>query len=106
MNSTDSKVHEFFKANFPEIYTTILTFEDYENPNCVLNPNNYYSKNYVFGAEHAITESALKCSTLIDNKDGISIETNDFFVNPTLGNYSLKDGVDYADNHFSKIGRY
>lgn len=104
-NETDSRKLEFYKTRFPEAFTMILTFEDYKNPDCMIYPKNYYSKNYVFGGTHTITQSGIDCSTLIDNKDGISLETNDYFVNPSKGDYSIKDGVDFADNHFDKIGR-
>ncbi len=104
-NETDPDKLNFYKTRFPEVFTMILTFEDYKNPDCMIYPKNYYSKNYVFGSTHLITQSGLDCSTLIDNKDGISLETNDFFVNPSIGDYSIKNGVDYADIQFDKIGR-
>ncbi|MBR4661985.1 MAG: hypothetical protein IKO92_04565, partial [Clostridia bacterium] len=31
---------------------------------------------------------------------------NPIFVNPTLGDYRIRDGVDFPDYHFEDIGRY
>ncbi|MBQ6789404.1 MAG: S-layer homology domain-containing protein [Clostridia bacterium] len=104
-NESDPVKLNFYKTRFPEVFTMILTFEDYKDSNCMINPKNYYSKNYVFGSTHVYRQSALDCSTIIENKDDISLDTNDYFVNPSIGDYSIKDGADFADNHFDKIGR-
>ena len=34
------------------------------------------------------------------------LDENPVFVNPTLGDYRIRDGVDFPDFHFEKIGRY
>ncbi|MBR3416673.1 MAG: S-layer homology domain-containing protein [Clostridia bacterium] len=44
-------------------------------------------------------------STIEDNIP-YSFEDNPLFVNPTRGDYRLRDGVDFPDFHFEDIGRY
>ncbi len=44
-------------------------------------------------------------STIEDNIP-YSFEDNPLFVNPTRGDYRLRDGVDFPDIHFEDIGRY
>ena len=39
------------------------------------------------------------------NKE-LTTDTNDYFVDPTNGDYSPKDSSVMPNNHFDKIGRY
>ena len=43
---------------------------------------------------------------MIENNVGYTVEENPMFVNPTAGNYSLREGADFPDYHFEMIGRY
>ena len=48
----------------------------------------------------------LRYST-VENNRGISLKENPLFVNPTLGDYRIRDDVtDFPDIEFEKIGRY
>ncbi|MBR3416387.1 MAG: S-layer homology domain-containing protein [Clostridia bacterium] len=42
----------------------------------------------------------------VDGNVGYSFGENPIFVNPTLGDYRIRDGVDFPDIHFEDIGRY
>lgn len=46
-------------------------------------------------------------STAVGEKNGnYSVDENPFFVNPSIGDYSIREGVDFYDIPFEKIGRY
>ena len=40
------------------------------------------------------------------NNSFYNTSENPLFVNPTLGDYRIRDGVDFPDIEFEKIGRY
>ncbi|MBR7032319.1 MAG: S-layer homology domain-containing protein, partial [Clostridia bacterium] len=50
-------------------------------------------------------EALLKFSTVADNL-GFTTRENPFFVNPTRGDYRVKDGADCANVDFMSAGRY
>ena len=57
------------------------------------------------GAEPDYNEMIRRYSTIEDNVSYTS-EENPLFVNPTIGDYRIRDGVDFPDIEFEKIGRY
>ena len=42
----------------------------------------------------------------IEGNAAYSYADNPIFVNPTLGDYRIRDGADFPDIQFEKIGRY
>ncbi|MBQ8525056.1 MAG: S-layer homology domain-containing protein [Clostridia bacterium] len=62
--------------------------------------------NYMIGdlESEFVDDVELFCE--ISNNPTLTTEENPLFTNPTLGDYSIKEGVDFLDNQFSKIGRY
>ena len=50
-------------------------------------------------------ELLVKYSTIEDNIV-FPIEENPLFVNPTIGDYRIRDGAEFPDIHFEDIGRY
>ncbi len=50
-------------------------------------------------------EILAKYST-IENNDALTFADNPLFVNPTAGDYRVKDGAEFPDIQFEKIGRY
>ena len=58
-----------------------------------------------YGAEHTFREEMAKYS-VIENNLAFTLEENPVFVNPTLGDYRIRSGVDFPDLQFEKIGRY
>ena len=61
--------------------------------------------NYAFGADNEIAEDVSLFSK-VENNLHFSLDENPIFTNPTLGDYSIREGVDFLDNQFYKIGRY
>ena len=43
---------------------------------------------------------------LKDGTETFTTDENPLFVNPTRGDYRLRDGVDFPDIHFEDIGRH
>ncbi|MBQ2469077.1 MAG: hypothetical protein II503_05265, partial [Clostridia bacterium] len=42
----------------------------------------------------------------VTNETGFTLDENPLFVNPSRGDYRIRDGVDFPDIHFEEIGRY
>ena len=57
------------------------------------------------GAERVYSETISKYS-VIENNVTYSTRENPIFVNPTLGDYRIRDGVNFSDVQFESIGRY
>ena len=51
------------------------------------------------------SETLMKYSTIEDNI-GYKLDENPLFVNPTLGDYRIRSGVDFPDIRFEYMGRY
>ncbi|MBR6290287.1 MAG: right-handed parallel beta-helix repeat-containing protein, partial [Clostridia bacterium] len=49
---------------------------------------------------------ALKLFGNYEGNMGYTLEENPLFVNPTIGDYRIREGVDFPDIEFEKIGRY
>ncbi|MBQ7475512.1 MAG: right-handed parallel beta-helix repeat-containing protein, partial [Clostridia bacterium] len=48
----------------------------------------------------------LKKYSVIEDNVGITTDQNPLFVNPSRGDYRVKDGAGFPDIHFEEIGRY
>ena len=42
----------------------------------------------------------------MENNRAYGLDENPFFVNPTIGDYRIKEGADCPDFPFEEIGRY
>ncbi len=86
-----------------------LDFADVGEKNFVLAPTNTFCDNLFIndnrqtgiyiggnGADYATVEGNRACG----------LDENPIFVNPTLGDYRIREGVDFPDIEFEKIGRY
>ena len=69
-------------------------------------PINYCHNNYHF--DGAMSEFADKWVELSDHENNLEFaaDENPIFTDPTHGDYSIRDGVEFMDNHFDKVGRY
>ncbi|MBR3423684.1 MAG: hypothetical protein IKG80_04260, partial [Clostridia bacterium] len=61
--------------------------------------------NGFIGSGDAIGEPVKLYGEVYDNVT-TPMDENPYFVNPTRGDYSLKDGVDFFYIPFEKMGRY
>ena len=48
----------------------------------------------------------LKKHSVIEDNAGIKTDENPYFINPSIGDYRMRDGADFPDIHFEDIGRY
>ena len=93
---------------WPGYFDISLDLDDWQKPEFCMNSSLVITGNVEInkgGTAREYDETISKYSVIEDNH-GYSIEENPLFVNPTLGDYRLKSGVDFPDYHFEEIGRY
>jgi hypothetical protein len=69
--------------------------------------NTIIADSTTLGSEYLenISDNVLKYATKIEASDKYTIDENPYFVDPTHGNYTVRDGVE-LDLPFEKMGRY
>ncbi len=96
-------------ANWPEIFELTTDLEKWDDPSFVLARNETIVNNRFINEDASIAvptrEYIVKYSTIEDNI-GYTLDENPFFVNPSLGDYRIREGVDFPDIGFERIGRY
>ncbi|MBQ6262575.1 MAG: S-layer homology domain-containing protein [Clostridia bacterium] len=93
---------------WPGYFDISLDLDDWQKPEFCMNSSLVITGNVEInraGAVGEYDETISKYST-IENNVGYTTAENPMFVNPTAGDYSLREGVDFPDYHFEKIGRY
>ena len=98
-----------WKELWPELYDIVAIRKDpscYKETDLYKAPMNYCHNNYHF--DGASSEFADKWVELSDHENNLTFaaDENPIFVDPTHGDYSIRDGVEYLDNHFDMVGRY
>ena len=101
-----------FEKYYPEVFELSLDLADVDSPSFVLNPVNEIHGNYFFEAngvhhtEETLTyEGSVRWCDIKDNRF-LTLEENPIFVNPTKGDYRIRDGADFPDIRFDLVGRY
>ncbi len=96
-------------AQWPEIFDLTTDLDKWDDPNFVLARNETVTNNRFINWDAKIyvptNEYVVRYST-IEGNVGYTLDENPFFVNPSRGDYRLKDGVDFPDIKFEDIGRY
>ena len=59
----------------------------------------------MFGSGYNVADEIKQYGEVYDNTV-FTEEENPLFVNPTIGDYRIRDDVDFPDIEFEKIGRY
>ncbi|MBR6915375.1 MAG: S-layer homology domain-containing protein [Clostridia bacterium] len=111
-------IFEFFDANpelkkeaeekwpgFFDITTDTSRWQEREfceNSSLVITGNRSFNKT---AKQPEFKELLVKYSTIEDNI-AFTFEDNPYFVNPTRGDYRIRDGAEFPDIQFEKIGRY
>lgn len=77
------------------------------DPDFIINPSYcVLENNYAFGiTDHYIHADVPKFST-VKNNPLFSLAENPLFVNPTLGDYSIREDADFFKIPYKEIGRY
>ena len=112
--------NELWASRFPNLAKMVYDMNDmtpyFEDPYCVLNPalNEVYD-NVIIATERRIEggslleeyyERAVRFATRLEESKVISTSENPYFVDPTHGDYSLREDADFIDIPYEKIGRY
>ena len=94
----------------PEVFGLSVDPADILKSNFVLAPYNVLKNNLSVSLHPEIEKVSVDDSIgdLVDVEGNRTVGTdvNPGFINPTLGDYRLKDGADFIDIPYSEIGRY
>ena len=105
----NTEAGKIWKERWPELYDILAICNDpscYKDTDLYNKPIAYCHNNYCFdGASHNFRDEWVENGDLENNVD-IPEGENPLFVNPTFGDYTIKDGAGIMDNHFAEIGRY
>ena len=113
VSNPDSPRARVYRERWPDMFNVDINSDDPLDPNSWRAPNNtitgnvYFKYNAESGVDtmnHVEPDTAAVCT--IENNSFYNTAENPIFVNPTLGDYRVRDGVDFPDIEFEKIGRY
>ena len=93
----------------PEVLNYHLDYNNMDDKYFVMNPVNKVRDNVYInstGKTDVMHEKYTAIYVTVEGSRGYTFEENPMFVNPTLGDYRLREGVDFPDIEFEKIGRY
>ena len=113
LSDPDSPRTKVFLERWPDIFNVTLDYSDLYDPNCCIAPNNTVTGNRYFdfdGVRGVDTmnnfEPQARAVSTIENNEYYTTGDNPLFVNPSIGDYRLKDGTGFPDLRFELIGRY
>ena len=93
----------------PEVLNYHLDYNNMDDDYFVMNPVNTVKDNVYIngtGKTDVMGEKYTQIYVTVEGSRGYTFEENPMFVNPTLGDYRVREGVDFPDIEFEKIGRY
>ncbi len=94
----------------PGILRCHMDFDNMDDVGFYLNPVNAVRDNVYFNPEGAFQEpfesGYLAEYVTVEGSRGFTFAENPCFVNPTLGDYRIREGSGFPDIQFEKIGRY
>ena len=104
------EMEEGFRKNFPEVFDLSVDLNDVDSPSFVLNPVNEIKGNAYFNKEGRdyeidLYEQVRKWVIVEDNKI-FGLDENPYFVNPTAGDYRIREDAGFPDIFFELAGRY
>ncbi len=100
--------YDLWRETWPLLYDFYLDFEDVDKGSqCIYYTVNYIKNNLLFDTTYSVHEGSIadKFGEIEGNLE-LTTDTNDYFVNPSIGDYSPKEDVSMPNNHFDMIGRY
>ncbi|MCQ2455773.1 MAG: hypothetical protein MJ096_00285 [Clostridia bacterium] len=98
--------YEVWKAQFPSLYELEPDVEHPENYNSFFCPWNSIHHNLLVNATSNVFNCATERLGDVHDNEWLDDSENPYFVDPTRGDYTLKDGVTFFEIPFEKIGRY
>jgi len=105
--SKDSPYYPLWYDEWPLLFDFSLDINDAGNYDCIFHTINYIKNNHLVGMSADFEENSI-ADVFGEIKDNSEYEKdeNPIFVDPTHGDYSIREGVGLEDNHFAEIGRY
>ncbi|MBQ7474424.1 MAG: S-layer homology domain-containing protein, partial [Clostridia bacterium] len=99
-----------FEEKYPEVFDMSLDLADVNSPAFVLNPYNVIRGNLSITrtreSEEDLIGEVSRPWCVIEGNTFFTREENPIFVNPTRGDYRIREGADFPDIHFEEVGRY
>ena len=105
----DSAYRAAVEEKWPEMLKIHLNYDDLDDPYLANNPVTYIKNNVYVNTEGKTPVTDRKYEliyTTYENEKAYTYGENPIYVNPTLGDYRIREGVDFPDIHFEEIGRY
>ncbi|MBQ7475289.1 MAG: S-layer homology domain-containing protein [Clostridia bacterium] len=100
---------EALRERRPGVDSLILDFDRAGEKDFILAPTNSFIGNLFINSDAAalidFRELAERYVTN-ENNEGYTFDQNPVFVNPTRGDYRIREGAGFPDIRFEKIGRY
>ena len=101
------KNYDKWYERWPEMYDFSIDPADVGKEHCLFTTITYLENNVRIDDDGKFTIPEMtEMFGEAKNNVGYKLDENPFFVNPSIGDYSIREGADFADNHFAKIGRY
>ena len=96
---------ERYFSKYPELSKLTADLDRAGDPDFVLYPRNYVRDNiYLTGSAKDV--NATDGYSVVEGNKRFTLKENPIFVNPTLGDYRIRDGAEFPDIQFEKAGRY
>ena len=105
----DEVYKEYYMEHWPFLFEYTMDVARHNDWSWVLNPANDITGNMYISNGGTVPDDygwTVKKYSVIENNIGYTLKENPIFVNPTLGDYRIREGVDFPDIEFEKIGRY
>ena len=99
-------MYDEWYARWPELYDFITDPAQYEDPNCIFNPGSYFANNAAFGDPLFNSASEIIKFNSGGNNVDYKDSENPIFVNPSIGDYRIREDADFFKIPYEQIGRY
>ena len=97
----DEPGYEIWKVRWPILYTYNTNMKNLGDPECLFTIINYVRNNVTIGSEVKLNEYNVN-----ENNKSYTIDDNPIFVDPTNGDYSIREDSDFFKIPYDQIGRY
>ena len=97
--------YEMWSERWPILYQYNDDFSKLGEVECIFTTVNYVTDNYQIGDKPIEERAYLLYGVGQDTNKVLTLEVNPFFVDPTHGDYRIREGSDF-DLPVEKMGRY
>ena len=100
----DDPMYSKWYERWPELYNTNFDPEKFGDVDCIFTPVTYASGNVGFGT--SVNNRSKEQIVVGGNNVDYTMKENPFFVNPSIGDYRIREDADFLKIPYEKIGRY